>query len=54
VDPAAVQSGGGGAADLTADWCSSPPQFVNDQLWVTCNDNGFMALKFTNGAYPLK
>jgi hypothetical protein len=54
VDPAAVQSGGGSAADLTADWCSSPPQFVNDQLWVTCNDNGFMALKFTNGAYPLK
>ncbi len=40
--------------DLTADWCSSPPRFVNDQIWVTCNDNGFMALKFTNGAYPIK
>ncbi len=40
--------------DLTSDWCSSPPRFVApDQLWVTCQDNGFMALRFTNGAYPL-
>ncbi|MGH3734304.1 MAG: LVIVD repeat-containing protein [Micromonosporaceae bacterium] len=42
----------GGA--LTADWCSSPPRFVGtDQLWVTCQDNGFLALRFTNHAYPL-
>ncbi|MFT3856165.1 MAG: hypothetical protein QM742_01165 [Aquabacterium sp.] len=41
-------------ADLSADWCSSPPRFVNDQIWVTCNDNGFMVLRFTNGAYPIK
>lgn len=42
-------------ADLTADWCSSPPRFVApDQLWVTCQDNGFMVLRFTNGAYPLQ
>jgi hypothetical protein len=40
-------------ADLTADWCSSPPRFVNDQLWVSCSDNGFMVLKFTNGVYPI-
>jgi LPXTG-motif cell wall-anchored protein len=40
--------------DLSADWCSSPPRFVApDQLWVTCQDNGFMVLRFTNGAYPL-
>ena len=39
---------------LTADWCSSPPSFEpNDELWVVCQDNGFMALKFTNGVYPL-
>lgn len=38
---------------LTADWCSSPPRFVGRQLWVTCQDNGFMVLRFTNGAYPL-
>jgi hypothetical protein len=42
----------GGQADLTTDWCSSPPRFVDRQLWVTCQDNGFMALRFTNGAYP--
>jgi len=39
---------GGPLADLTADWCSSPPRFVGrDQLWVTCQDNGFLALRFT-------
>ncbi len=39
-------------ADLTADWCSSPPRFVgSDQLWVSCQDNGFMALRFTNKAF---
>lgn len=38
--------------DMTADWCMSPPEFVNGQIWVTCNDNGFLALKFTNGARP--
>jgi hypothetical protein len=38
---------------LSADWCSSPPAFVKGQLWVTCQDNGFLALRFTNGAYPL-
>lgn len=41
-------------ADLTADWCSSPPKFVNNELWTTCTDNGFMVLRFTNGAYPFK
>lgn len=41
-------------ADLTADWCTSPPKFVNNELWTTCTDNGFMVLRFTNGVYPLK
>lgn len=37
--------------NLSTDWCSSPPRFVgSDQLWVTCQDNGFLALRFTNGA----
>jgi len=44
----------GMGADLTADWCSSPPRFVGGQLWITCQDNGFMALRFTNNAYPIK
>lgn len=40
---------------MTADWCMSPPQFKGrDQLWVSCSDNGFLALQFTNGAYPLR
>lgn len=40
--------------DMRTDWCSSPPRFVgSDQLWVTCQDNGFMALRFTNSAYPI-
>jgi hypothetical protein len=47
-------NGLGRGDDRTADWCSSPPRFVQpDQLWVTCQDNGFMALHFTNGAYPI-
>lgn len=41
-------------ANLTTDWCSSPPRFVGtDQLWVSCQDNGFMTLKFTNLTFPL-
>ena len=39
--------------EMSADWCSSPPRFVDDRLWVTCMDNGFMVLEFTNGVYPL-
>lgn len=40
----------GPSANLSADYCSSPPQFVGaDQLWVSCMDNGFLALRFTNG-----
>lgn len=46
VDPASTA-----APNLTADWCSSPPRFVGrDQLWTTCMDNGFLALRFTNRA----
>ncbi len=45
----------GNDANLSADWCSSPPRFVApDQLWVTCQDNGFMVLRFTNGVYPIQ
>ncbi len=39
--------------DLNTDWCSSPPRFVGNQLWVTCQDNGFMVLELTNNVYPL-
>jgi hypothetical protein len=43
-----------GPTDMTADWCMSPPFFVGDQLWVACDDNGAMALRFTNNVYPLR
>lgn len=42
------------SGNLSADWCSSPPRFVGDQLWVTCMDNGFMVLQFKNGVYPIR
>lgn len=39
-------------AVLNADYCSSPPRFVGlNELWVSCQDNGFLALRFTNKAY---
>jgi hypothetical protein len=41
-----------GNTQLTADWCSSPPALVGDQLWVTCQDNGFMVLRFASGVLP--
>jgi hypothetical protein len=51
--PGAVQP-----TNMTADWCSSNVRFYHApdgsyQLWGQCQDNGFMALRFTNGAYPL-
>lgn len=45
-------------ANASADWCSSPLRFYHAadgswELWGQCQDNGFMALKFTNRVYPL-
>lgn len=39
---------------MKVDWCSSPPRFVGNQIWVACQDNGFMVLELTNGVYPLR
>lgn len=39
-------------ADMTADWCFSPPEFRGDELWVTCSDNGFMTLRLDPSVYP--
>jgi hypothetical protein len=31
----------------TTDYCASPPEFKSaDEIWVTCSDNGFMALRY--------
>ncbi|MFD6676977.1 hypothetical protein ACFWDA_21795, partial [Rhodococcus zopfii] len=38
--------------DLSADWCLSPPEFHGDKLYVTCMDNGFMALQLDLAVYP--
>lgn len=39
--------------DMNTDWCMSPPAFVApDQLWFTCSDSGFTAVRFTNDARP--
>lgn len=43
--------GGPVSGNLSADWCSSPPRFVGNQLWVSCMDNGFLVLEFTNDVY---
>ncbi|MFI0351191.1 LVIVD repeat-containing protein [Actinomadura sp. 9N407] len=43
-----------GETDMTADWCMSPPRFDGDRLWVSCDDNGALLLRFTNNAYPLR
>ena len=60
--PGSEHAGGSlGAAqppNLTADWCTSQIHFSHAtdgsyQLWAQCQDNGFMALRFTNGVYPL-
>lgn len=37
--------------DLSADWCMSPPQFRGNLLYVTCSDNGFMALRIDPAIY---
>ena len=54
--PALLQAASSGpvSGNLSADWCSSPPRFVGNQLWVTCMDNGFMVLQFTNGVFPIQ
>ena len=45
-----------GQADLSADWCTAQVRFVPErrELWTTCQDNGFVVLKFTNGVWPFR
>jgi len=57
--PGSEHAGGLGTAqppNLTTDWCSSQSRFVKEsgELWATCQDNGFLILKFTNGVWPFK
>ena len=43
-------------AKKAPDWCSAQLHLdpVKGELWTTCQDNGFMVLKFTNGAWPFR
>jgi hypothetical protein len=43
-------------SNMTADWCSAQVRFIPEraELWTTCQDNGFLTLKFTNGVWPFK
>jgi hypothetical protein len=40
--------------DLSSDWCMSPPEFRGSMLFVTCSDNGFLALRLDPSVYPPK
>ncbi|MGW5076084.1 LVIVD repeat-containing protein [Rhodococcus sp. NPDC004095] len=37
--------------DLSTDWCSSPPEWRGNELWVSCSDNGFMTLRLDDRVY---
>ncbi|UGT44468.1 hypothetical protein LTV02_14210 [Nocardia yamanashiensis] len=37
--------------DLSSDWCFAPPEWHGNQLWTTCNDNGFMVLELSGEVY---
>lgn len=37
--------------DLSTDWCFSPPEWRGNDLWVTCSDNGFLALHLDEDVY---
>jgi hypothetical protein len=43
-----------GPTDMTTDWCMSPPRFDGNRLWVSCDDNGALLLRFADNAYPLR
>ncbi|MFX0578550.1 LVIVD repeat-containing protein [Nocardia nepalensis] len=37
--------------DLSTDWCFSAPEWRGTQLWTTCADNGFLALRLAPAVY---
>ncbi len=42
--------------NLTTDWCTAQVRLIPErgELWTTCQDNGFMVLRFTNGVWPFE
>jgi hypothetical protein len=49
-------AGVAGPPNMSTDWCSSWVRFIPErsEIQVTCQDNGFLALRFTNGVWPFK
>ncbi len=59
ASPGSQHAAFGGPAAVGArkpDWCSAQIHIdkAKGELWTTCQDNGALALKFTNGVYPFK
>ncbi|GAB4586749.1 LVIVD repeat-containing protein [Nocardia sp. IFM 10818] len=53
-DPAQALSARSGMiafGDLSTDWCFSAPEWHGNQLWTSCNDNGFMVLQLSDEVY---
>jgi hypothetical protein len=45
-----------GPPNMSTDWCSSWTRFIPEraEIQATCQDNGFLVLRFTNGAWPFR
>ncbi|MGW0251567.1 LVIVD repeat-containing protein [Nocardia goodfellowii] len=52
-DALTPRSGHVAFGDVSTDWCLSPPEWRGNQLFVTCSDNGFMALQLDNDVYTV-
>ncbi|WP_433622223.1 LVIVD repeat-containing protein [Nocardia sp. CA-120079] len=37
--------------DMSSDWCTSPPHWRGNQLWVSCNDNTYSTLALAPAVY---
>ncbi|MBH0776573.1 LVIVD repeat-containing protein [Nocardia bovistercoris] len=37
--------------DMSTDWCFSAPDWRGNELWTTCADNGFLALRLSPSVY---
>lgn len=51
-----VIPGSNHAGIKSADWCSANVRAIAErgELWTTCQDGGFMVLRFTNGVWPFQ
>ncbi len=59
--PGSEHASGGASAltranNLSTDWCTAQVRLIPErgELWTTCQDNGFLVLRFTNGVWPFE